>query len=99
MNAETLLILHEFRLIILCSILFSYEFRQKPQVSSTLHFQNNFNTDTKKCISSYYYRKEPTQGLTSPGLSNPEQRSFKFFCLHLVLTLDTRTSLGIEDPI
>lgn len=79
MNAEALLILHELRLIILYSLLFSYEFRKKAQMSSTLPLQNNFNTNTKKCISSYYYCKGSTQGLTSPGLSDPEQRSFKFF--------------------
>lgn len=68
MNAEALLVLHELRLIILCNLFFSYEFRQKAQMSSTLSLENNFNTDTKKCISSYYYCNEPTQDLTSPGV-------------------------------
>lgn len=68
-------------------------------MNSTLPFQINFNTDTKKCISSYYYCKEHTQGLTLAGLSDPEQRRFEFFCLDLLLTLYTRTFLGIEVPI
>lgn len=77
MNAEELLILHELILTILCSLSFSYEFRKKAQMITT--FQSNFNTDTKKCISSYQYCKGSTQGLTSLGMSDPGQRSFKFF--------------------
>lgn len=64
-------------------------------MNSTLPSQNNFNTDTKKCISSYYYCKEHTQGLTSADLSDSEQRSFEFFCLDLMLTLYIGTYLPI----
>lgn len=33
MNAEELLMLHKHKLIILCSLLFNYEFRQKAEIN------------------------------------------------------------------
>jgi len=99
MNAEALQILRELRMIILYSLLLNCELRIKAQMTSTLPLQNNFHTDTKKCVSSFYCCKGSTQGLTSLGLSDPEHSTLIFFGLHLVLILDARTLLDLNKNI